>query len=67
MKPQAPCKDCDERYLGCHDRCEKYKEFSDKVLEWNKQLNSIKYTEAYFEGKSRENANRYREARLKRK
>ena len=24
---KAPCKDCTERYLGCHDHCEKYKEF----------------------------------------
>ena len=24
---KAPCKDCPDRYLGCHDHCEKYKEF----------------------------------------
>lgn len=64
MKPQAPCKDCKDRYLGCHDRCEKYKTFREDVFEWGKQLNSIKYTEAYFEGKSNENANKNR---LKRK
>ena len=23
----APCKGCEERYLGCHDRCPKYAEF----------------------------------------
>lgn len=24
---KAPCKGCQERYLGCHANCEKYKEF----------------------------------------
>ena len=21
------CKDCKDRYIGCHDRCEKYQQF----------------------------------------
>lgn len=24
---KAPCKDCDERYAGCHSKCERYKAF----------------------------------------
>ena len=24
---KAPCKECNSRYLACHDHCEKYKEF----------------------------------------
>jgi len=23
----APCKGCDERHIGCHSDCEKYREF----------------------------------------
>lgn len=23
----SPCKDCEERYIGCHGDCEKYKSF----------------------------------------
>ena len=23
-KPKAPCKECTDRYLGCHDRCNTY-------------------------------------------
>lgn len=23
----APCKDCEKRELGCHSKCEKYKEY----------------------------------------
>ena len=24
---KAPCKDCPDRYLGCHDHCDKFKEY----------------------------------------
>jgi hypothetical protein len=27
IKPIAPCKDCDDRYVGCHIDCEKYNDF----------------------------------------
>lgn len=27
IKPIAPCKDCTDRYVGCHVDCEKYNDF----------------------------------------
>ena len=27
---KAPCKNCPDRYLGCHDHCEKYREFDEE-------------------------------------
>lgn len=30
MKEVAPCKDCADRHLACHDSCEKYKEWRDR-------------------------------------
>lgn len=33
----APCKDCKDRYLGCHDRCPKYLSFKEKVNEVKKK------------------------------
>lgn len=30
---KAPCKDCERRKLGCHGRCEPYKE-------WKKELDA---------------------------
>lgn len=27
MMIQAPCKDCEERQVGCHSTCEKYAEY----------------------------------------
>lgn len=26
----APCKDCAKRELGCHSRCDKYKEYEEE-------------------------------------
>lgn len=27
----APCKNCKDRYLGCHDHCDKYKAFKEEI------------------------------------
>ena len=27
----CPCKGCDDRYIGCHGKCDKYKEYRDKL------------------------------------
>ena len=54
MKPLAPCKDCDERYLGCHDSCKKYIEFKKKNDEFNtkrhkeRMLDKIASEKLYF-------------------
>lgn len=29
----APCKYCEDRYLACHDKCEKYKEWKAELDE----------------------------------
>ena len=31
---ECSCKGCTERYIGCHDTCEKYKQYR---MEWNKR------------------------------
>ena len=33
----APCLGCDDRYLGCHDRCENYKAYKEKSMEINQR------------------------------
>ena len=33
MTVNSPCKDCPNRSLACHDRCEKYKAFKAKLDE----------------------------------
>lgn len=34
----APCKDCKDRHIGCHGKCEKY-------LEYKKELQKAKHRE----------------------
>ena len=34
----APCKDCKDRHVGCHGKCEKY-------LEYKKELQKAKHRE----------------------
>lgn len=35
MKPQSPCRNCEERKVGCHSECEKYISFSESLRKWN--------------------------------
>lgn len=38
----APCKDCPDRYVGCHSQCEKYQAFRkyrDDYLAWRAKEN----------------------------
>lgn len=28
---KSPCRFCEKRYLGCHDRCEDYKEYKQRI------------------------------------
>ena len=30
MRLQAPCKDCEKRYLGCHSECADYIDYNNK-------------------------------------
>lgn len=41
-KPEGPCKDCPDRFLGCHSRCGKYQRFKAE-LERVKRHNAAIY------------------------
>ena len=38
MIPQAPCKDCKDRHLGCHGKCEKHQAFLKERGRYNLEL-----------------------------
>lgn len=41
---QAPCKDCPDRFVGCHSTCDKYIEFRkqrDEYLDWKNKENKL--------------------------
>lgn len=33
---KVPCKDCEERYVGCHSKCAQYKHFKQENEKKNK-------------------------------
>ena len=35
-REMSPCKGCEQRNVGCHDHCEKYKEWRSGLDELNK-------------------------------
>lgn len=60
MVPAAPCKDCEKREFGCHDRCPEYQQFKKEKLQYNLQVAKIKNSNVYFETKAKENASNKR-------
>lgn len=54
----APCKDCGDRFLGCHDKCDKYKEWHDSIVE--KQRAFVKKYKNDYRGESEEIRRCYR-------
>ena len=50
----APCKDCDNRNIGCHGQCKKYQDYSvenKKLNDFRKKNNQTDYD--YFEVRKR--------------
>lgn len=45
MKIKAPCKDCENRYVGCHDRCKKYQEYKKQSDEERENAHALKAEE----------------------
>ena len=40
-KVNAPCKDCESRFLGCHSTCERYNDFKKYREELNEQRHQV--------------------------
>lgn len=38
MSKSAPCKNCPDRCVACHDRCEKYQAWHAERVELNRQI-----------------------------
>lgn len=46
-KPQAPCLGCKDREVGCHSKCERYKEYAElakKNREIRREMGDKEYT-----------------------
>ena len=54
IRPEAPCKNCKERYLGCHGDCEKYADFKNAQREMKIALKkSMEYDSYKVKSKER--------------
>lgn len=47
MKPQGPCKDCEDRSTACWGVCEKYKAYREELKEYHRKLYSGRAANAY--------------------
>lgn len=58
----SPCKDCKERYLCCHSKCEKYIEYKEKKITQGRELRNNKINaynvDSYFRKKTENNRKR---------
>ena len=46
-KPIAPCFKCEDRVLGCHSTCERYKAYTGDVGAWREQRGEMRTKEEH--------------------
>lgn len=63
----APCKNCNDRFVGCHGQCDRYKAFradidKDKKAVWNAKSNEELFRKRYRGKNDLETALRYKKS-----
>ena len=58
-KPKSPCRDCPDRYLSCHDKCEKYQKYKKDLYEFSYQVTMYNGHTKYFKKSCRRRKNAY--------
>jgi len=60
MRPESPCKNCQDRYLGCHSHCIAFKAYKDadekeksKIYQGRKEHSFLYGRTVWTEGKRR--------------
>lgn len=44
----APCKNCEEKYIACHDHCKKFKEYKAMREKENEERRKYNFESAIF-------------------
>lgn len=47
-KPSSPCKDCPDRYVGCHSKCNKYIDYKLKLEKYKEEQREKKYVNKQY-------------------
>ena len=50
IKPNPPCKDCNERYSACHSNCKNYLDYRNNLNNYNDTVRSYKNKENDYKG-----------------
>lgn len=50
QRPTSPCKECEEREVGCHGRCEKYQAYRSELDKVTQVIREQKEAEAVTDG-----------------
>ena len=53
-RPQSPCKECENRYVGCHSTCEDYLDFRGRSDEMAKRVRAKMNEYNVYEGYKKE-------------
>lgn len=60
----TPCKNCEDRHMGCHSECERYAKYKQECeLENQARRERLQLTSAYIDSCTRKNINRFRKTR----
>lgn len=65
MKPNSPCRNCEEREVGCHAKCERFSEYRSEIDKWRDIVNGAKREEARADGFRKATAARVKKYREK--
>ena len=44
-RPESPCLDCEDRREGCHAVCERYKDYTEELAEYNAEVKANRLRE----------------------
>ena len=64
--PQSPCKDCEDRHINCHSKCEKYLLFKSERIQTKEKIKNAYKLQSMLEEYERKKANKNRK-RINRK
>ena len=64
-EPSAPCKNCQDRKLHCHDRCEKYLAFKKDHAEYVRLIRNQKQSEYDLDDVEKKRFEKYNKAKIR--
>lgn len=64
VKPSAPCKNCEDRFTGCHCTCPLYQKYKEQMQEYNDIVKSYNVANQFTIDQCVKNKNRNAKRRI---